>query len=405
MATDDMEGTTPDSDLHGEALSKALSPVLLLTFIFFLHFVARQMAGPLLPAMESELGISHAQSGLFIFFMGVGLFISQISSPYLAGTWGYRKCILSSLVGMAAVTAMLGFLDSARALSLGFLALGVAGGLYVPSGIALITVVVRPQDWGKAMGIHELAPNLALIGVPFLAIASVAAGSWRIGYLGVASVTAILAVVYGAVGVDAAAKPSPPSFGRIREITADPSFWHLCVLLSLAVGVETGVYAMLPLFLVSERGFELAAANHLLGLSRIPGLVMVLLAGWISDRLGPRRTISIALGLTGATVAVLGIGPQWFLAPGVFLQAAAAACLFPPILAAASGISSMENRALTISLSLAVAPVIGGGLLPAAIALAGDLGSFGLGLVGAGVLTASGTALVPYLRPNQRNTL
>jgi NNP family nitrate/nitrite transporter-like MFS transporter len=162
---------------------------------------------------------------------------------------------------------------------------------------------------------------------------------------------------------------------------------------------------MLPLFLVSERGFELAAANHLLGLSRIPGLVMVLLAGWISDRLGPRRTISIALGLTGATVAVLGIGPQWFLAPGVFLQAAAAACLFPPILAAASGISSMENRALTISLSLAVAPVIGGGLLPAAIALAGDLGSFGLGLVGAGVLTASGTALVPYLRPNQRNTV
>jgi MFS family permease len=385
-------------------LGKALSPVLLLTFIFFIHFVARQMTGPLLPAMESELGMSHAESGLLIFFMGVGFFISQISSPYLAGAWGYRKCILASLVGTAAVTATLGFLDSARALSLGFLALGVSGGLYVPSGIALITVAVRPQDWGKAMGIHELAPNLALIGVPFLATASIAAGSWRIGYLGVASVMAILAVVHCVVGVDAASKPYPPSLGRIREIAADPSFWHLGVLLSLAVGVETGVYAMLPLFLVSERGFELATANHLLGMSRIPGLVIVLLVGWITDRLGYRKTISIALGLTGATVALLGVGPHWFLAPGVFLQSATAACLFPPILSAASGISSMENRALTIALSLAIAPVIGGGLMPAAIALAGDMGSFGLGLVGAGIVTASGMALVPRLKPNQRNT-
>jgi hypothetical protein len=47
-----------------------------------------------------------------------------------------------------------------------------------------------------------------------------------------------------------------------------------------------------------------------------------------------------------------------------------------------------------LSLSLAVAPVIGGGLLPAGIALAGDFGSFSAGLVGAGILTSAGIGLV-----------
>ncbi|MCF8080826.1 MAG: MFS transporter [Desulfobacterales bacterium] len=381
-----------------EGLSRILGPVLLLTVIFFFHFVARQVAGPLLPAMEAELGLSHFQGGLFILCMGTGFFISQIGAAYLAGWWGYRRCILVSLWGAAASAAAVGFLGSAWALYLGFLCLGITGGLYVPAGISLITVLVRPRDWGKAMGIHEVAPNMALITVPFLATAVVAAVSWRLGYLLAAAVLALFGAAYLFFGVDSEKRPSPPDLQRIREIAANPSFWSLGLLLSLAVGVETGVYSMVPLFLVSERGFDLADANQLLGLSRIPGLVMVLLAGWITDRLSPSTTITLALALTGTAVVALGVGPAGWIAPAVFVQAAASACLFPPILSLASRISTTENRALTLSLSLAVAPVIGGGLLPAGIALAGDLGSFAAGLVGAGLLTAAGIGLVSPLK-------
>ena len=158
---------------------------------------------------------------------------------------------------------------------------------------------------------------------------------------------------------------------------------------------------MVPLFLVHERGFDLAAANGLLGLSRIPGLFVVLLAGWITDRLGPSTTVTLALAVTGTAIVVMAVGPAGWVAAAVFVQSAASACLFPPILSMASAISTPENRALTLSLSLAVAPVVGGGLLPAGIALAGDLGSFAAGLVAAGVLTAAGIGLV---RPLKRST-
>jgi NNP family nitrate/nitrite transporter-like MFS transporter len=385
--------------MRGEAdLRRSLGPVLLLTLIFFINFMTRQIAGPLLPAMEVELGLSHTQSGLFILFTGTGFFASQIAAAFLTGRWGYRRCILVSLWGTAASAVLVGLLGSAWALSIGFLGLGLTGGLYVPAGIALITVLVRPRDWGKAMGIHEVAPNLALILVPFAATAAVAFGSWRLAYYSIAAAMVLLGTCYAFVGVDTHRRPSPPDFHRIRQIATNPSFWYLALLLSLGVGVESGVYAMVPLFLVNERGFDLADANQLLGLSRIPGLAIVLLAGWISDRLSPSLTVAMALGLTGIAVMTLGVGPQGLLAPAVFLQAAASACLFPPILSMASRISTTENRAMTISFSVAVAPVIGGGLLPAGIAMAGDLGSFGAGLLGAGVLTISGIGLVVVMR-------
>ena len=393
-ATGRPSGNTDDQ----AALLHHLGPVLLLTFIFFIQFVTRQISGPLLPAMEADLNLSHTQSGLFILFTGTGFFLSQISAAFLTSRWGYRRCILLSLWGTAAAAALVGWLNAVWALYLGFLTLGLTGGLYVPSGIALITVLVRRQDWGKAMGIHELAPNLALILVPFLATFAVATGSWRVGYFGLAVGLALLGAAYAWLGVDARKRPSAPDVHLIREILTNPAFWCLGFLLSLAVGVETGVYSMVPLFLVNERAYDLADANRLLGLSRMPGLIMVLLSGWITDRLSPSTTVSLALGLTGAAIIMMAIGPQALLVAAIFVQAAATACLFPPILSMASQISRTENRALMLSLSLAVAPVIGGGLLPAGIALAGDLGSFSAGLVGAGILTTAGIGLVLLMK-------
>ncbi len=380
-----------------ESLGRVLPPVLLLTFIFFVHFLGRQLVGPLLPAMEEDVGFRHAGSGLLLLFVGVGLFLSQLGAAFVVAVLGYRRSIVLSLWGAAAAMAVVGCMDSVWALSLGFLGLGIMSGLYAPAGIAWISVLTRPQDWGKAMGIHETAPNLALILAPLVAAFALAWLSWRWAYLGLSAALAVTGILVAVWGEDTQARPTFPSLQRIRETATHPSFWILGGLLSLAVGVETGVYAVLPLFLVNERGYDLATANHLLGLSRIPGLAMVLISGWISDRLGSKTTLYLVLGMTGGTVILMALGPDSALIPLVFLQAAAAACLFPPILSVASGISTPENRALTISLSLAIAPVAGGGLLPAGIALAGDFGLFGPGLAVAGLLVLAGAVLVHFL--------
>ncbi len=378
---------------QGKRLAEALAPVTLLTVIFFVNFVARQIAGPSLPALEKELGLSHSHSGLFILLTGTGFCLSQLGASLVAARWGYKPCILLSIWGAAAATLLISLSHSVWLLYLLFLMMGMAGGLYVPSGIALITLLVQPRDWGKAMGIHELAPNFALITVPFAATLAVAMGSWRWGYQGCATVLALLGTLYLLRGSDVQARPSLPSLALIREVASQPSFWQLSILISLAVGVETGVYSMTPLYLVSERGFSLAQANELLGLSRIPAGFLVL-SGWLTDRLNPPIAIALALAATGCAIIALGLGPDSALIPAIYIQASASACLFPPILSMASANSSRESRALTLSLSIAVAPVVGGGILPAAIAVAGDVFSFGAGMAAAGFLTLMGIFLV-----------
>jgi NNP family nitrate/nitrite transporter-like MFS transporter len=81
----------------------------------------------------------------------------------------------------------------------------------------------------------------------------------------------------------------------------------MIVLFSLGIGASFGVYTMIPLYLVSEKGMERTWANTLLGLSRISALVMVLLSGWITDRLGAKQVLKAVFLANGLATAILGI--------------------------------------------------------------------------------------------------
>jgi MFS family permease len=199
-------------------LKNVFGSVLFLTIIFFIQFFVRLLAGPLLPAIETDLSLSHAKSGVFMLLMGVGVFFSQLIAPFIASKWGYRRCILISLCGTSLAAVIVGFSKSLWTLNSGFLILGYAAGLYVPSGISLIMVLVCNRDWGKAMGIHELAPNLALILVPIIATVTISLGSWRQGYLYIAIIIAILFIIYLFVGIDALDRPDPPDLYILTEV-------------------------------------------------------------------------------------------------------------------------------------------------------------------------------------------
>ena len=369
--------------------------MFLLTVIFFVQFLIRLLAGPLLPAIENDLSLSHSQSGIFILLIGIGIFFSQLVAPFIAAKLGFRRCISLSLFGALLATLIIGFSRSIWSLDAGYLFLGLTAGLYAPSGISLIMVLVDQRDWGKAMGIHEIAPNLALIIAPVLATATVGLGSWRQGYLYLSMIIALLWVFHMMVGTDSIDRPMPPELGILKKMVVKSSFWKVSALLSLAVGIETGVYSMTPLFFVNERSFSLVDANHLLSLSRIPCLLMVILSGWLTDRFSAQKMVRISFALTGMSVFLLGVCPRDYLELVLFSQAAFSACLFPPLLSIISKITTSANRVLLLSLTLAIAPVVGGGIFPALIAIVGDYGTFSIGFIGTGLLSIAGILLLP----------
>src|SRR5215475_2649894 len=58
-----------------------LGPVVFLTVLFLINFMARIILSPLLPTIEKELGISHGEAGSFFFLISTGYVIALLGLP------------------------------------------------------------------------------------------------------------------------------------------------------------------------------------------------------------------------------------------------------------------------------------------------------------------------------------
>ena len=363
--------------------------IVFLTGIFYLNFVSRVMLGPFLPLIEHELGLGHGGAGSLFFFIQIGYAAGLLGSGIVSGRFTHHRNIIISSIAVG--VAMVGL---SRSVSLGeirlWLALlGTAAGLYLPSGIAVITHLTDEAHWGKALAVHELAPNLGFVTAPLLAEALLAGISWR-GVLAVVGCGGILLggcfALWGHAGE---LRGEPPRLQSVARVARDPSLWVMALLFTVGIGSGLGLYSMLPLFLVNEVKMGWAAANTITGLSRLSCLAVLFVAGWLTDRIGDRRALVLCLTTTGALTLCLGLFPGPTLTPTfIFLQAAAAVLFFPPAFAAVSRLVPAQMRNLAISLTIAVGVIFGGGGVPAGIGYLAEVASFSLAftLLGALVL-------------------
>jgi NNP family nitrate/nitrite transporter-like MFS transporter len=276
--------------------------------------------------------------------------------------------------------------------------LGLAAGLYLPSGIATLTDFVGQRHWGKAIAIHELAPNLSFVAAPLFAEAALIWTSWRgaLVLLGIAAVLITLVFAIRSRVGDFAGEA--PNFTSLRALAGERSFWLMVLLFSLGISSTLGIYTMLPLYLVNEHGFERDLANTIVGFSRMIGLVMALVGGWVTDRIGPQRTLGIVFLLTGTFTLLLGLAPTAWVLVAVFLQPMVAVCFFPAGFAALGMVVPPSARNIAVSFTAPMAFMIGGGAVPTLIGVIGDLGSFGAGVSLVGGLILAGALLPRFLQ-------
>ena len=392
------EGLSGSAVQPSRSFFRQIGPVVFLVLIFLLNFVSRIIFAPLLPAIEKELGISHGQAGFFFFLISTGYLSGLLGSGFLSSRTTHRRTILISGSGVGIALMILSFTNSLRAMHAGLFGLGLAAGLYMPSAIATITALVDQRHWGKAIAVHELAPNLAFFIGPFVAELFLSRGSWRaaLGALGIASV--VIAVTYCRFGKGGRFSGESPASTAVSSLVRTPAFWIMLVLFGLAVSSTIGVYAMLPLYLVSERRLETSWANALTALSRSYGPISGVLGGWVSDRLGPKRTMLVSLIFTGILTLLLGwVGDTWIGAV-VILQPALAVWFFPAGFAALAVIAPPQARNLAVAFTIPFGYVIGGGAIPTLIGVMGDAGSFAIGFMTTGILIIGAGILALLLK-------
>ncbi len=199
-----------------------LGPVYFLVVIFLLNFVSRIILSPLLPTIEKELAISHSQAGFFFFLTSGGYLVGLLSSGLLASRTKHRVAIVVSSAGVGTAMLTVAFAASLDVIRCGLFAVGFAAGLYMPSAIATITSLVDRAHWGKAIAVHELAPNLAFFISPFIAELFLKWANWRsaLGILGALSLLASVSFArFGRGGDCPGESPLSSAFGYPRPNT------------------------------------------------------------------------------------------------------------------------------------------------------------------------------------------
>lgn len=382
----------PESSFRGQ-----IGAILHLVMILLLNFTARIVFAPLMPAIEADLGLTHSQAGSLFFLITVGYFLTVLASGVVSSRLDHRNTIVLSASAVGVALFFIAGVQSLWGLRVGLLGLGMAAGLYLPSGIATLTSLVSSKHWGKALALHELAPNLSFAVAPLLAEAFLGFSSWRgvLVFLGI--LTAALALVFARFGRGGAFKGQAPNLRAFGILLNHSSFWVMVALFGVGISGTLGIFSMLPLYLTVERGWDRGLANTLIGLSRVSGMATALLSGWATDRIGPQRTLTGVLVMSGILTILLAALPDNWIIVSVFLQPLVAVCFFPAGFAALSRIGSPEVRSLAVSLTVPFGFLFAGGAVPIGIGLLGDVGSFALGIGIVGGLILAGAFLSRFL--------
>ena len=380
-----------------EPFSGAIGSVLFLTLLFFLTFISRYIFAPLMPAMSSELGLSHSQAGSIFLFGSMGVFIGSVSAGFVSSRILHKGTIALSLIGGGCALLLCTMLTPLWALRGAVLILGFMAGMNLPSNVATITALVSRQDWGKALAVQQMAPPLSLILGPILTVFLLNWFTWRaplvvLAITGIA--VALILIRFGKIGQFPG---DAPDLSLARIILSGRSFWIMIILFALGMGGQVGIYAMMPLYLTAERGMPQASANILIGLSQVSALFMTFFAGWVTDRIGEKKAISVFLLASGMVTLLLGLASGLWLKIVVFLQPALIVCYFPAGFAALARIVQPNLRSLATAWVTPSAIVLGGGLFPLLLGYMGQTVTFASGIVLAGGIIMVGSGLPFFL--------
>ena len=358
--------------------------------VFYINLLSRAISAPLMPVIEEEFGVGHSDAGLVFLMLAVGYSTGLISSGLISSRFTHRGTILGSSIAVGILLILVAFGNGLWAIRIGLLLVGFFSGFYLPSGVTTITSTIASTHWGKAIAVHEMAPNLAFITAPLIAEALFIIFSWRwiLAFVGIFSIVSGFVFMRMTSGGDF--KGDAPTVDNFRLVTGNRNFWIMVVLFCVALTVSMGIYNMMPLYLASERGIERSTANTLLGLSRISVFPIVFLSGWIVDRFGAKLTMAAVILFNGLALIFLATLPGRWVILMVFLQPVLTGGFFPAGFSAVSMIVPDKARSLSVSLVVFIGYLVGAGFVPVLLGIFGDAGMFGFSfiLVGIGILAS-----------------
>lgn len=371
--------------------------LLLFWSLWFMNFSVRAAISPLLPIIEDELAISHAMAGSIFSFLAVGYTITLLLSGLLSPRIGYKRTIVLGFAILTIAVFCFKYTHTYASVVTIALLIGLGAGIYLPSAIPLITAIFGRDNWGKAFAFHETAASSSILAIPVLTALGLRFLHWRSLFVILSAACLIVLISFWAFSPSP--HPEEEKGAPLSHILSRRDFWLITILWVFAGSNSLGLYNVIPLMLVKEKGMGLEIANTIFGLSRVGGVFIVVIAGFLVDRYGVRKLLFLAMLITGISttgLALAHVAP--LLMAMLFLQATAASAFFPVALVAISKLTTIDERSTFTGTTIAIGVIVGLGVTPALLGAVADAWSFQSGILVLGVLTAMSCVALRYLQ-------
>lgn len=258
----------------------------------------------LLPALQTERGLTLAQAGILVGAPSAGMLCTLIAWGWVADRYGER---LAMTAGLALAAGFLVGAAFARPLFLlaTLIALAGASGASVNAASGRVVLGWFPKEQrGLAMGWRQTAQPLgiAVAGAIVPQLSTV-----RSALLAMAAICLITAIAVGALVTDPPRPEAKPG-ERTASPYTNPALWRVHGASMLLVVPQFATAGFALIYLVSARHWDVTSAGQLIAAAQLAGAGGRLLCGrwsdWAGSRVRPMRQLAMVNGIVMILLAM-----------------------------------------------------------------------------------------------------
>ena len=269
------------------------------------------------PALRSHYGLTLGETGIVLGGIGIGMLFTLLPWGLVADRVDERWVIATGLTGASAALVAASATHSFAAVTATLVAVGALGASVNAASGRAIMAWFPSTELGLALGIRQTAiPIGGALGAAILPVLGSAGGTRpAFLFLGAACLTgAVVAAVFVRGGTS-----GEPEIGEVTQPLRDRFMWLLGAGTGLFLLAQIGITGFVVLFLHEHRGLSKEAAGAVLAGIYVLAVAARIGSGTLSDRLGsrlgPLRTIGVALALFTTCVAAAIDAPLALLVP------------------------------------------------------------------------------------------
>ena len=207
--------------------------------------------GVVLISIAQEFGASLFILGILANILGFTFGLTALPAGFLTDRIGERRLLMLCCLGMGVASIAVGLSPNIYALGVALAVLGLALGIYHPTGAAFIARVASQR--GLAFGYLGMGGNIGLALGPLLAGIIASFMGWRAAYFIFAIPALVLAVIFFfSARSEAQVRPQPNTESGLEKSSWRPVILPLALVFGASIlngFVYRGIVTFLPLYL------------------------------------------------------------------------------------------------------------------------------------------------------------